>query len=222
MTVLRREYTEGLEDLRLQVDLMGAKVQRNADVAVEVLRTGDQGLADSALSADDDIDATNVSLTERCYELMAMQAPVAGDLRLLVSVVRVSAELERVGDLALRICKLAPEYMYLAEDHALHDLLCVMGDEARDAFGLALAAWSAQDADLAARMVAEPSVTRLHSEQLWVALTHLTGADAAAIAVRAALVGQALDRIADHARVIAARVRYLVTGEPEHLAAEVR
>ena len=71
---------------------------------------GDTALAAAAIAADDEIDAMNVSLTERCYDLLVRESPVASDLRLVVSVAAGAGELERIGDLALRVVKLAPDH----------------------------------------------------------------------------------------------------------------
>jgi phosphate transport system protein len=218
----RKLYEDRLADLRLQVELMGAKVDHNLDLMNRTLRTGDQALAAAALAADDDIDATNLSLTERCYELMARQAPVAGDLRLLVSVVRVTSDIERIGDLALRLVKLTPDHRYLAAQPTLFDTLLVMADRAIDTYREALAAWAAADAARAARLLAAGSPTTQLAERLATGIVGLDGPNAGLVAMRSTTAGQALDRIADHALVIAARVRYLVTGDPAHLSAEVR
>ena len=107
---LRLQYGAELEQLALQAEMMGVVVGENLGLMREVLRTGDAGRAEVALATDDRIDAMNVSLTERCYELLRREAPVATDLRLIVSVLRVIAEFERNGDLALRVVKQAPEH----------------------------------------------------------------------------------------------------------------
>jgi phosphate transport system protein len=218
----RKLYEDGLADLRLQVELMGAKVERNLDLMRQVLASGDETLAATALAADDDIDATNLSLTERCYELMVRQAPVAGDLRLLVSVVRVASDIERIGDLALRVVKLTPDHRYLAAQPVLFDTLLVMADRATDSYREALSTWAAADAAGAARLLAAGSPTAHLAERLATGIIGLEGPNAGLVAMRCTTTGQALDRIADHALVIAARARYLVTGDPAHLAAEVR
>ena len=88
---LRVTYTAELEQLRLQVEVMGVRVDQNLERMRQVLETGDPTVAADALGADDDIDAMNVSLTERCYEVLARENPVASDLRLVVSVIRVAA-----------------------------------------------------------------------------------------------------------------------------------
>ncbi|MEL7209857.1 MAG: PhoU domain-containing protein, partial [Actinomycetota bacterium] len=95
LTVVRDTYVAELEELRLQVEVMGVRVDANLERMRTVLRTGDAVLAARAVSADDDIDAMNVSLTERCYDLLCREQPVASDLRLVVSVVKMMGELER-------------------------------------------------------------------------------------------------------------------------------
>ena len=85
-----------------------------------------------------------------------------------------------------------------------------------------MAAWSAADAEVAARLIAAGSPTSELVDRLATHIVGLDGPDAAVIAMRSTQAGQALDRIADHAIVIAARVRYLVTGNPDHLTTEVR
>ena len=219
---LRKAYEEGLADLRLQVEVMAAKVDSNLERMRAVLVEGDAEAAAAALAADDDIDATNLSLTERCYDLINRQQPVASDLRLVVSVVRVTSDLERIGDLALRIVKLAPEHRHLAADPAIFSLLQALADRAIALYRETMATWAACDGDAAARLVAAGSPTGELIDRLAAQIVGLAGPDAAVIAMRSTQAGQALDRIADHALVIAARVRYLVTGNPHHLTAEVR
>ena len=220
--LLRKDYEEGLADLRLQVEVMGERVDRNLRLMAVVLAEGDARAAAAALAADDDIDATNISLTERCYEMITLQQPVAGDLRLIVSVVRVTSDLERIGDLALRVVKMQPEHHNLTADADIFSLLQQLADEAISAFDASMAAWATLDADGAAHLLDAGSRTVPLIERLAAAIVGLSGPDAAVIAMRSTQAGQALDRIADHALVIAARVRYLVTGDPQHLSTEVR
>ncbi|MDQ3781854.1 MAG: phosphate transport system regulatory protein PhoU, partial [Actinomycetota bacterium] len=90
---MRIGFSSELEQLRLQVELMAVRVDQNLERMREVLVTGDPALAERAIGADDDVDAMNVSLTERCYDLLRREAPVASDLRVVVSVLRVLSEL---------------------------------------------------------------------------------------------------------------------------------
>lgn len=218
---MRQQYTAELEQLTLQVELMGVLVDENLERMRTVLYTGDQREAQEALRADDPIDAMNVSLMERCYELLRREAPVASDLRLIVSVLRVTAELERIGDLALRIAKLAPEHELLTRVPRAFDILQTLAEHALTQYRDALRSWSTIELTLAERVASEPEVA-LALRHLVEALLGYEGPDAVVVALRTMVAGQALDRIADHSAVLGARVRYLITGDPDHLAAEVR
>jgi len=218
----RAAYQAELDQLRLQVELMGVRVDENLERMRTVLTDGDRALAGVALAADDEIDAMQVSLTERCYDLLAREQPVASDLRLIVSVVRITAELERIGDLALRVVKLADHHELLHRSPEITDVLAALCDRAIDHYRLALRAFSAASPELAAEVSAGSSEADLLMGRLVSEVHRLDGDDAVAVAVKAMTAGQALSRIDDHAGVLGARLRYLFTGDPDHLAAEVR
>lgn len=219
---LRRAYAAELEQLRLQVELMAVRVDQNLERTRQVLRSGDEAEARRAIDADDDIDAMSVSLTERCYDILAREQPVAGELRFVVSVLRVLGEFERIGDLALRVVKLAPDHQLLRRNPATFDLLQRMGDVALDRYRDAMRAWSGPDAGLARRMLEYPSIATELEERLTAELVTLQGPDAAAVAIRTLVAGKSLERIADHAGIIGARALFLVTGDAGHLTHEVR
>ncbi len=201
---------------------MAVRVDQNLERMREVLITGDHRVAEVALAADDDIDAMNVSLTGRCYDLIAREAPVASDLRFVVSALRVLGELERVGDLALRVVKLAPDWDLLRRGGATYEILLSMADLAVGQYREALEAWSSQDLGLAEALVLSGRVMEPVNERLMRELLRLEGPAAVPCALRTLVAGRALDRIADHAAVIGARLRYLLTGDPDHLASEIR
>jgi phosphate transport system protein len=218
----RRQFAVELEQMHLQVEVMAVRVDEALERMRDVLSAGDTRAAELALCADDIIDEMNVSLTERCYDLLRREAPVASDLRFVVSVIRVLSDLERIGDLALRVVKLAPEQPVLASSPATFDILQSMADRAIDRFRLALRAWATTDLGLATELATGPRTMDLFQERLMAELLRLEGPTAVRVAVRTFTVGQAIDRIVDHSAVIGARLRYLITGDPDHLVAEVR
>ena len=147
---------------------------------------------------------------------------MASDLRFIVSVLRIISEFERVGDLALRVVKLTPKHELLQRSEVLFDILITVADEAVEIYRTALRAWSAQDLRLATELATQNRNLDLYYERLMGELKRLEGPDAVRIAMAAFAAGRALERIADHSAIIGARLRYLITGEPAHLAAEVR
>ena len=218
---MRQAFAAELEQLRMQVELMGVRVDENLERMREVLRDGDVDLALTAVAADDLIDAMNVSLTERCYDLLSRESPVAGDLRFVVSVLRVLSELERVGDLSLRVVKLAPDWELLRRHVETYDILLTMAETAVEQYRTALRAWSTQDLGLAGEL-ADARPMDAYTERFSREIIGIDGPDAVLCAVRTLVAGRALDRIADHAAIIGARLRYLITGDPAHLTAEIR
>jgi phosphate transport system protein len=217
----RQQFDDELEQLRLQVELMAVRVDQSLERMHEVLVAGDVALAAEAIAADDEVDAMHLSLMERCYELLRREAPVASDLRFVVSVLRVLGELERIGDLSLRVHKLADRQPAISAHPSVLDVLVSMTECAIDRYRLALRAWATTDLDLAAELAVSGGLDRFQL-RLTTELLALHDIDAVAVAMDAAAIGRAVDRISDHASIIGARLRYLITGDPDHLAAEVR
>ena len=187
-----------------------------------VLGSGDLQLAALALAADDEIDAMVVSLTERTYDLIRRESPVASDLRFLVSALRMLEELERIGDLSLRVVKQAPEQPLLASQPPLFRSLEAMAALAEDLYRTALGAWSAQDLDAACTLAVRNREMDGHYADLLRHILDLEGPGATHLAVAAVLTGRALERSADHAVIVGERLRYLLTGDPAYLASEIR
>lgn len=219
---LRSHFDGELEQLRLQVEVMSMRVRQALARMSTVLATGDLREAEAALAADDEVDAMLVSLTERCYDLIRRESPVASDLRFLVSVLRVLEELERIADLSLRVVKQAPDLSLVAAQPSLFSTLLDMADKAEILYRTAVDAWSSQDLGLAETLAARNQVMDAHYTVLLDHILGLDGPGAAQVAVVSVLIGRALERIADHTVIVGERLRYLLTGDPAHLAAEVR
>lgn len=219
---MRSSFQQGLDDLRLQLEVMAARVGVALERMHVVLRTGDAVLAAEALAADDQVDAMHVSLTERTYDLIRRESPVATDLRYLVSVLRILEELERIADLSLRVVKQAPEQPLLAANAPVLAILDEMATLAEELYRSALDAWSAQDPSLAGDLIGRSAAMDGAYRTLLDRILALQGPTAVPVAIAAVLVGRAIERIADHTVVVGERLRYLLTGDPAHLHAEVR
>ncbi|MGY6500425.1 MAG: phosphate signaling complex PhoU family protein [Acidimicrobiales bacterium] len=219
---LRENYTAELEQLRLQVEVMAVRVSENLERMQVALEHGPGGVAEEAATVDSEVDGMNVSLTERCYDMIIREAPVASDARLIVSVVRVLNEFERISDHAVKVCQNVPEPALAEVEPTLHDLLSTIADEAIARFHAARRAWGSMDLELAEELATGSSLADALHSRLVRELVQLTGPDAVPLALATASVGRSLERICDHTSVVGARLRYLITGDPAHLAAEVR
>ena len=149
---------------------------------------------------------------------------MASDLRFVVSVLRVLAELERIGDLALRVVKLAPDHRRCSPaSRRTFDILVAMADQAVERYRDALRAWAAMDLGAGHRAGHRRSATMdLYYERLMGELLRLDGPDAVRIAVTTCYAGRALERIGDHAAIIGRPAALPAHRRPEPPRAEVR
>lgn len=200
---------------------MALKVDEALQRSTQVLLTGDLELADTVVAGDDEIDAMFVSLAERSYELVARQSPVASDLRLVVSVLRIIGDLERTGDLCLRIVKSAPHHDLIVSSKGTFGILREMAHEAINLYRIAFQAWSAQDLRLARSLEERDDAMDAHYARLMAAIMRLEGPRAVPQAIQTMLAGRALERIADHSVMVGERLRYMLTGDTQSLSNEI-
>jgi len=215
---MRDAFHRELEAIDQAVVRLGALVERSTQMVTTALVESNRELAQRVRAGDDEVDALFLDIEKRALVLLAQQAPVAGDLRLIVAILRVVADLERAGDLAFNIAELVE-----AEDFQepaikpVRALVSELGQEAGRLLGHALDAWATKDDRLAAQIEAEDDrLDELHT-QLLEGLVELKGEEALGPAIRLALIGRYFERIGDHAVNIGQRVRYFVTGDEEHL-----
>lgn len=216
----RSGFSDDLDSLRLHVEIMAILVGDAVEAAQRVLQGGDVDLARQMIENDDTIDEMQVSLTEHCYEMLVRQAPVATDLRLVVSVIRALHELERIGDLSLRVANAVDDQPLVAAHPTVFDVLLALADNVVARYRAIQEGWSASSVEPLERLrhtdplaeFADPLVNRL---------TQLSGPGAVRVALAATAIGRSFDRIGDHTNIMASRLRYLVTGDPAYLADEV-
>ena len=101
--MVREAYHKDLHKLREEILSMGSLVGKAIGDSVLSLKNRDAEMAQKVIDMDDEIDALDHSIEENCMRLLALQQPMARDLRLIISVLKMSIDLERMGDLALEI-----------------------------------------------------------------------------------------------------------------------
>jgi phosphate transport system protein len=216
---LRRTFHHQLDELRENIAKLAARVTESIPRATEILLTQDLEGAELMVLADDEIDAKSLELDEACYELLALQSPVAGDLRRVVAAMRIIAEIERSADLAVNVCKAARRIYGHQLDPRLRGLIHKMGAQAHTLFKEATEAYLTDDAARAAALEDMDSyLDDLQRDFVQAIFTsHTTEKIELQIAVQLAVVARFYERIGDHAVNIASRVLFVVTGTiPEY------
>jgi phosphate transport system protein len=222
MTDLRSEFHNELDDLHSEVARLGAYVVELIPRVTDILLQQDLEGAEYVLRGDAEIDARATQTEERAIALLALQAPVAGDLRQIASVLKLAPEIERSADLCCNICKAARRIYGHQLDPKLRGLIQKMSDQAHSEYKEAVEAYLAIDG---VRSAALPDMDGLlddiHRQFISQILeSHAAGTIDLQVAVQLAVVARFYERLGDHAVNIANRIRFIATGVlPEHEAA---
>ena len=104
---ISEQFNKELEDIRNKVLVMGGLVERQIELAIEAYTTGNMELAEQVIKQDNDVDLLEIAVDQECTQILALRQPTAFDLRLLIAVIKIIHEIERVGDKAERIAEMA-------------------------------------------------------------------------------------------------------------------
>jgi phosphate transport system protein len=213
---LRSAFHHALDEIREDTAKLAAGVTETIPRATEILLRQDLEGAEYLIMADELVDRRVLELEDRCYEVLALQAPVASDLRRLMAALRIIAEVERSGDLAVNICKAARRIYGHQLDPRLRGIIQKMGDQARQLFKEATESYMTSDATRAAALDDMDSYLDDLQRQFVHAIfeSHATENVDLQVAVQLAVVARFYERIGDHAVNIGERVCFLVRGWP--------
>ena len=211
---MRESYREELDDIRSCLVELANSVGSQMSTATTALLDADVALADIVIAGDQQIDDTRESIEQRCFTLLARQQPVATDLRTITTAMRIVSDLERMGDLAEHVAKLARMRF---PDHAVpqrvRPILLEAGHVAESLVTKAATVIAELDVEAAVGLEAEDDLMdRLHL-QLFRELLSQDWPHGIEAAIDVTLLGRYYERFADHAVSVARRVVYLVTGE---------
>ncbi len=211
---MRAAYHEKLSSLNDELAQMSLLAGEAMKKATSALLDGDLDLAEEVISSDTEIDALRTSAEDQAFGLLALQAPVAGDLRSVIAAIHSAGDLERMGDLALHVAKAArrrhPE-LVLPQEVAPYfaEMGRVALDLAQDARRVILD----RDVELAFTMESDDdAMDDLHRHLFTVMMTK-DWPHGVAPAVDVTLLGRFNERFADHAVAVARRVVFMVTGK---------
>ena len=211
---MRDAYADQLDSIRDDLLTMTRLVGTAVTHATSALLDGDAAVAEQVISDDAAIDTLRVQIEDRSFELLSLQNPVAGDLRMLVASLRMVSEFERMGDLAVHVAKIArlrvPDLAVPDEVVPTIARMAAVAEVMIAKVGHVIA-----DSDIAAAEELE-QVDEEMDKLRRSSFRELLGSDwkhGVEPAVDIALLGRYYERIADHAVSIARRVVFLVTGE---------
>ena len=182
--------------------------------SVDALKKRDVEASQQVIDEDDLIDLKQQALEERCIELIALESPIAGDLRILISAMMIANELERMGDYAEGIAKISVSMGNLPPLKPLIDIPR-MAEKAVVMLRNSTQAFISRDVDLASNVVAsDDEVDDLYNQVYRELLTYMLEEPGSIQRATYLLwVSHDLERVADRATNIAERVIYLVTGQ---------
>jgi phosphate transport system protein len=207
-------YEEELTELKAAILRMGGAAERAIEQAIRSLVDRDSSLAQQTIDLDAAIDSMDVDVDERVTRILALHAPTARDLRMILTSARVSNDLERIGDLATSIAERAQELNREAQLKPYIDLP-KMAEMTQQMVREALDAFVKEDAGLAIKVLNSDDPIDALNEQIFRELLTFMMEDPTTIAraLRIIFVSKSLERIADHATNIAEMVIFMTKGK---------
>jgi len=214
MTWLRSAFQDELDGVTATLVELSSIVSQAIDKATHALLTANLAEAEEVIAADDFVDDLQHELDARIIDIIARQQPVASDLRALVTALRMSADLERMGDMAHHVAKITrlrhpgaavPSELLLTIEE-MGKVAKLIADKARDIIG-------SRDIDKALELERDDDeMDKLH-RKLFTTLLSDDRKHGTETAIDITLIGRYYERFADHAVSVARRVYYLVTGK---------
>jgi phosphate transport system protein len=213
-------FHQHLQEVESDVLIMGNLVVKAIDRAIEALKKRDLTLAHQIIADDARVNRHRFSIEDKCVELISTQQPVASDLRLILAVLNIIIELERIGDYAEGIAKIV---IMIGDEPPLKPLIDIprMGEITIEMINKSLQSFLTRDAKLAMQAVTLDSVVDDLNDQIFRELLTFMMVNPKTInsATRLIWVAHNLERAADRATNICERVVFTVTGKTEEIGA---
>jgi phosphate transport system protein len=211
---LRRQFHEELEEIQVGIARMAAGVTELVPRATDILLTMDLEGAEYLILGDVEYDNAALELEERCFRVIALQAPVASDLRAVVSALKIVADVDRSADLCVNICKAARRIYGHELDPHLRGVIQKMGAQAQVLFKEATEAYVNVDSVRAAALHdMDAYLDDVHRQFIQIIFeSHAAGNIDLQVAVQLAVVARFYERIGDHAVNVGDRTRYIANG----------
>lgn len=221
---ISKKFDAELESVRSHVLQMGGLVEQQINRAMEALANGDIALADQVIIDDHRVNAMEVGIDDDCTRIIAKRQPTAGDLRMVMTVVKTITDLERIGDEAQKIARMA-KLVHARESGASPRFSEVLyaSNVALDMLKTALDAFARLDVAAAAKVVKQDQIVDEQFRGIMRQLVTFMMEDPRTISacINILFIAKAIERIGDHAKNMSEYVVYLVKGKDvRHITAE--
>lgn len=215
----RKTFHEELDELQKDVLKMGDKVEIAVNKSLDALLTKNKDLAEEVVKEDDVIDEMHMSIEERSLHMLARQQPVAKDLRLLSSILKIGLHLERMGDYAFNIAKIVRRTANGTESKEILDIFNNMASTTRKVVAGSVKVFKDQDLKLAHTLPEIDVAIDDDFKKLIRTLSKCLSDESCDVEWSTAMIlaSRNIERLADHAVDIGEQVIYLITGEMEEL-----
>ena len=210
-----QKFNSELEEIRSRVLAMGGLVERQLEMAISALNSGESQAAETVVSNDYKVNACDVDIDERCTKILALRQPTASDLRLVLAVIKTTADLERIGDEAKRVARMAIGAARGDHGRNLFSQIAHLGTLVQHMLHGALDAFARMDVDAAIEVAHEDvNIDREYESVMRQSMTYMMG-DPRSIPGVLDLIwaARALERIGDRCRNISEYVIYFVKGK---------
>lgn len=218
----KRHFAEELDALKQRLLTMGGLAEERVHLATRSLVERDTDLMRQVIAGDSELNKFHVEIDDRCFKLLALHQPMAGDLRTIVAAVKINSDLERVGDLAVNIAEAAERYVMHPPVKPLIDIPR-MANLAEAMLHDALDAFVTGDLKLAQSVLdRDDLLDDLKNQVFRELLTYMLGEPRTVEAgIDLILISRHLERVGDHATNIAEDVIFIVAArDVRHHAAE--
>ncbi|WP_425446972.1 phosphate signaling complex protein PhoU [Dethiothermospora halolimnae] len=211
---MRKYFDEQLEQLKTQLLKMGALVEEEIDIAIKSLIDQDLELAEKVFELERKTDELELIIEDKCLDLLALQQPIAKDLRMISTILKIITDLERIGDHGVNIAKVT---LKIGKEKLIKPLIDIprMSDITRKMIKMSLDSFISEDSEKAKKVAEMDDSIDIIYEDIYIELLEMLSNNKKVMnqVIDLLFIGRYLERIADHTTNICEGIIYMTTGE---------